>query len=292
LVLGCVEKINSLDIALSLPNNLRGFIPITQISERVTQRVVAIAEDSDEEEEGDKLEAENDAEKPESDDVQLDGMFKVGQYLRAYVLHAKEEVATRGPQGEKGASKTRKRIELSLDPKLVNTGLNTSDLTVGITVQASVVSVEDHGLVMDLGLGEDLKGFLSSKELGSGFKLADIKEGQVLLCTVTGLSSNGKIVKLSADLEQKFSKKGKLAGGKASWWLSQANSIDAFLPGTAVEVLVTEVGKQGGVVGTIMGMLDAVADFFHVAGWDEKELEEKVKTGTKVKPSPNLVDIY
>jgi rRNA biogenesis protein RRP5 len=297
LVLGCVEKINNLDIALSLPNNLTGFVPITQISERVTQRVVAMAEDSDEEDEEDeeesaKPEAENDTEKPESDDVQLDGMFKVGQYLRAYVLHAKEEVATKGPQGEKGASKTRKRIELSLDPKLVNTGLKTSDLAVGITVQASVVSVEDHGLVMDLGLGEDLKGFLSSKELGSGFKLADIKEGQVLLCTVTGLSSNGKIVKLSADLEQKFSKKGKLPGGKASWWLSQANSIDAFLPGTAVEVLVTEVGKQGGVVGKIMGMLDAVADFFHVAGWDEKELEEKVKTGSKVKPSTNIVDLY
>lgn len=103
-----------------------------------------------------------------------------------------------------------------------------------------------------------------------------------MLCTVIGLSSNGRIVKLSAKLEQKFSKKGKLGGGKASWWLSQAKSIDAFLPGTGVEVLVTEVGKQGGVVGTIMGMLDAVADFFHVAGWDQKDLEERVKPGSKV----------
>ncbi|KAA8912855.1 hypothetical protein FN846DRAFT_931829 [Sphaerosporella brunnea] len=289
MVLGCVERINSTDIALSLPNNLTGFIPITQISEKVTKRIEAMLEDSDDskdEEEGDKPEAdedaEEDAEKPESDDVQLDSMFKIGQYLRAYILHAKEEVAVKGPQGEKSASRTRKRIELSLEPKLANTGIAVSDLAVGITVQASVVSVEDHGLVMDMGIGEDLKGFLSSNELGS-FKLEDIKEGQVLLCTVTGLSSNGKIVKLSADLEQKFSKKGKLAGGKASWWLTQANSIGAFLPGTGVEVLVTEVGKQGGVVGTIMGMLDAVADFFHVAGWDEKELEEKVKIGSKIK---------
>jgi rRNA biogenesis protein RRP5 len=291
MVLGCVERINNMDIALSLPNNLMGFVPITQISEKNTKRIEAMVEDS-EDEEDDKHAVEDDAEKPEADDVQLDGMFKVGQYLRAYVLHAKEEVAVKGPQGEKSASRTRKRIELSLDPKLANTGLTSSDLAVGITVQASVVSVEDHGLVMDMGLDNDLKGFLSSKELGNGFKLADVKEGQVMLCTITGLSSNGKIVKLSADLEQKFSKKGKLAGGKASWWLSQANSIDAFLPGTGVEVLVTEVGKRGGVVGTIMGMLDAVADFFHVAGWDQKELEEKVKIGTKVKSLHDVFDRY
>lgn len=272
-----MERINATDIALSLPNNLTGFVPITQISDKVTSRVDAMVEDTDDEEK-----ETEDAEKEDSDDVQLEGMFKVGQYLRAYVLHATEEVAVKTSRGEKGAPRTRKRIELSLDPKLANTGLTTPDLAVGISVQASVVSVEDHGLVMDLGLDNDLKGFLSSKELGSGFTYTEVKEGQVMLCTVTGLSSNGKIVKLSANLEQKFSKKGKLGGGKASWWLSQANSIDALLPGIGVEILVTDVGKQGGVVGTIMGMLDAVADFFHVAGWDQKELEERVKPGSKV----------
>jgi rRNA biogenesis protein RRP5 len=278
--LGSVERINSIDVALSLPNNLTGFVPITQISDKVTKRVEEMVEDS--EEENENSDVEDDAEKPETDDVKLEGMFKVGQYLRAYVLHSTEEVEVKGPKGEKSAPKTRKRIALSIDPKLANTGLTATDLTVGCTVQASVVSVEDHGLVMDLGFDSDLKGFLSSKELGSCFSIADVKEGQVLFCTVTGLSSNGKIVKLSADLEQKFSKKGKLAGGKASWWLSQAPSIDAFLPGTGVEVLVTEVGKQGGVVGKIMGMLDAVGDFFHVAGWDQKALEEKIKIGSKV----------
>lgn len=279
-----MERINSTDIALSLPNNLTGFVPITQISEKVTSRVEAMAEDTDDEDD-EKEDAEKDDE--DDDDVHLEGMFKVGQYLRAYVLHATEEVAVKGANEVKGAPRTRKRIELSLDPKLCNTGLTTPDLAVGISVQASVASVEDHGLVMDLGLDNDLKGFLSSKELGSGFAHTEVKEGQVMLCTVTGLSSNGKIVKLSANLEQRFSKNGKLGGGKASWWLSQANSINAFLPGSGVEVLVTDVGKQGGVVGTIMGMLDAVADFFHVAGWDVKELGERVKPGSKVWHSHN-----
>lgn len=241
-----------------------------------------MVEDSEDEEAAEESGNEEAAEKPEADDVKLESMFKVGQYLRAYVLHSTEDVDVKGAKGEKSASKTRKRIELSIDPKVVNTGLTSTDLIVGTTVQASVLSVEDHGLVMDLGMDGDLKGFLSSKELGPKLSIADAKEGQVLFCTVTGMSSNAKIVKLSADLEQKFSKKGKLAGGKASWWLGQAPSIDAFLPGTGVEVLVTEVGKQGGVVGTIMGMLDAVADYFHVAGWDQKDLEDKVKPGSKV----------
>lgn len=211
--------------------------------------------------------------------VELASMFRVGQYLRAHVLHSTEEVLAAGA----AAPRTRKRIELSLDPKLANAGLSTSDLTVGCTVQASVVSVEDHGLVMDLGLDDPgLKGFLSSKELGNSLSFPGIKEGQVLLCTVSGLSASRQVVRLSADLEQKFTDDGKLQAGKPSWWLSQANSIHAFLPGTGAEVLVTQVGRNGGVAGSVMGMLDAVADYFHVAGWDSKALKNKVKTGSKV----------
>jgi rRNA biogenesis protein RRP5 len=273
-----------MDIALSLPNNLTGFIPITRISGKLTERVEALAEElQEEEEEEEEEEKTSDADgETEGDDVDLEGMFKIGQYLRAYVIHSIEDVAAKGPKGEKTGSRNKKRIELSIDPKLANNGLAVSDLVVGCTVQASVASVEDHGLVMDVGFGSGVKGFLSSKEMGSGYTISDAKEGQVMLCTVTGLSSKGRTIKLSADLEQKFTKKGKLAGGKASWWLSQAPTVDAFLPGTGVEVLVTEVGRSGGVAGQIMGMLDAVADFFHVAGWEGKELEEKIKRGSKV----------
>lgn len=273
LVLGCIQKVNKTDIALSLPNNLTGFISITQISDKLTSQIEALAEsesESDEPEEDDKS---------ISDHIDLENIFRVGQYLRACVLRAPEDVTVKGEK-RNTQSKTKKRIGLSIYPRLVNTGLSAVDLPVGSTVQAAVASVEDHGLVMDLGLDGDVKGFLSSKELGPGFTISQVREGQVILCTATGRSSNGKIVKLSADLEQKFSKKGKLANGKSNWWLTDLPSIDMFLPGTGVEVLVTDV-RQGGVVGKIMGMLDAVCDLFHAAGW-EKDLEEKIKPRTKV----------
>ncbi|KAI5806996.1 rRNA biogenesis protein RRP5 [Geopyxis carbonaria] len=273
LVLGCIQKINKTDIALSLPNNLTGFISITQISDKLTSKIEALAES---ESEGEEAEDDN---KSVSDHIDLESIFRVGQYLRACVLRAPEEVAVKGDK-RNTQTKTKKRIGLSIYPSLVNTGLSTINLPVGSTVQAAIASIEDHGLVMDLGLEGDVKGFLSSKELGPGFTISKAQEGQVIFCTVTGRSSNGKIVKLSADLEQKFSKKGKLASGKANWWLADMPSIDMFLPGTGVEVLVTDI-KQGGIVGKIMGMLDAVCDFFHAAGW-EKDLE-KIQPGTKIK---------
>lgn len=277
LVLGCISKINVTDLEISLPNNLTGFVPLTSISESFTKKVELLAEDSDEEE----SDREKDGETKE-DSFDLAAMFHVGQYLRACVVHSVEDVPTRkGASGEQ--NQTKRHIVLSLEPCMTNAGLSSNELVVGTTVQASVSSIEDHGLIMELGIGGDVKGFLAKKELGHDFTMTGMVEGQVMLCTATGLSSNGKTVKLSADLEQKPSKKGKLAGGKSAWWVSQAPTVDAFLPGTGVEVLITEVGIHNGLVGKIMGMLDATIDFFHVAGWSAKPLEERFKAGDKVR---------
>lgn len=249
-----------------------------------------------EEEEEEAEAAEEEAEKEEKEEwedgaskasLDLSSMFRMGQYLRAYVLHTSEE---RPRKSGIEKAQTKKRIKLSLYPRLANTGLKTEELVVGCMIQASVASVEDHGLVMDLGLEGDVKGFLALKDLGPQITPTAVQEGQVFLCAVTGTSSNGKIVKLSTSLEQKPSKKGKLPDGKGSWWLSEAPTIDAFLPGTGVELLITEVGKQGGLVGKIMGMLDAVIDYFHVAGWDTKELSTRFKPGNKA--CDNLAKLY
>jgi rRNA biogenesis protein RRP5 len=281
LILGCISKINATDLAIALPNNLTGFVPLTSISETFTKKIESLIDESEDEASEEEQEEKGSQSKDEKDAFDLNAMFRVGQYLRTYVVHSIEDVATKaGSSGDQ--NKTKRRIELSLDPSLANSGLTPSDLVVGCTVQASISSVEDHGLVMELGISEGIKGFLAKKELGHDFTMAKATQGQVLLCTVTGIGSNGKIIKLSADLEQKPSKKGKIAGGKGTWWVSQAPTINAFLPGTGVEVLVTEVGKKGGLVGKIMGMLDATIDYFHIAGWKPEELSERFKIGEKV----------
>lgn len=142
---------------------------------------------------------------------------------------------------------------------------------------ASVVSVEDHGIVMDIGFQEsDMRGFMSSKEIGNERDLSKLQVGSVLLCTITGFSSNRKIVKLSADTS-------KVANPKKLNYLTDAPSIDAFLPGTAVEVLVTSLTAHG-LAGKVMGMLDVTADLIHSGAFSSgKSLENKYKIGAKVK---------
>ncbi|RDW94919.1 hypothetical protein BP5796_00682 [Coleophoma crateriformis] len=259
LVLGQISQINVHDIAISLPNNLTGYVPITSISDKLTERIEAIA-----------AAEENDDEDEESDveDIELEKLFSLGQYLRAYVVSTTEEASS---------GKAKRRIELSLRPQQSNNALAVQNIVTNGTLMASVTSVEDHGLIMDLGLEDiNMRGFMSSKEIGSGVDLTKIQEGAVYLCMVTGLSSNGKIVKLSADTQ-------KIANPKKLNHLVEAPTVDAFLPGTAVEVLISEI-TQRGICGKVMGMVDVTADLMHSgAGATDKDLEKKYKIGAKIK---------
>ena len=164
LVPGCISQINQADLALSLPNNLIGFVPLTSISESLNKKVEALIWDSNDDEDEDG-EGKIETAKSESseDDVDLMSMFQIGQYLRAYVVSSSEPANSKSSPGSKNI---KRRIELSLDPAIANNSLTATELVIGCTIQASVTSVEDHGLVMNLGIGDDLKGFLSSKELG------------------------------------------------------------------------------------------------------------------------------
>jgi rRNA biogenesis protein RRP5 len=245
-----------------LPNNLTGYVPITSISDKITQRVEEIAA-------AEELEQENEEDTPE--DVELSSMFSIGQYLRAFVVSTSDDTTTAT------ATKSKRRIELSIRPQQSNNSLSTQNIIPNNMVMASVASVEDHGLVMDLGLNNTtVKGFMSSKEIGRGIELSKVREGAVYLCMVTGLSSNGKIVKLSADTQ-------KIANTKKLSYLSEAPTIDAFMPGTAVEILVTDVNSRG-IIGKVMGMINVTVDLIHSgAALPGKDLEKKYRLGSKIK---------
>jgi rRNA biogenesis protein RRP5 len=262
LVLGQVSQINAHDIALALPNNLTGYVPLTSISGKLTERVEQmVAEDA----------LSSDESSDVGDDIDLQAIFSIGQYLRAFV------VSTSDNNPNKPTEIGKRRIELSLHTQQANIGLSTKELVPNSMVMASVVSVEDHGLIMDIGLQKDgIGGFMSSKEIGYSVDIATIQEGAVFLCMITGLSSNGKIVKLSADMQ-------KIANPKKPSYLVEAPTVDAFLPGTAIELLVTDITPRG-VAGKIMGTIDATADLIHSGlGNGGKDLDKKYKIGSKVK---------
>ncbi|KAK6611534.1 S1 RNA binding domain-containing protein [Botrytis cinerea] len=261
LVLGQVSQINATDIALSLPNNLTGYVPITAISDKVTERVEAIAA-AEEDDADDEVEVE---------DIDLKKMFSLGQYLRAYVVSTSDDTNTAT------LGKGKRRIELSLRPQHANNGVTPQNLINNTTLMASVTSVEDHGLIMNIGLEDTgIRGFMGAKDIGYEVVLADVQEGAVFLCMVTGLSSNGKTVKLCADTQ-------KIGNVKKSNYLTDAPTVDAFLPGTAVETLIVDVSSRG-LTGKVMGMVDVTADLMH-SGTSvmNQELEKKFKIGAKVR---------
>lgn len=215
-------------------------------------------------------ESENEDEDTENDSLELRDYFYLGQYLRAHVISA-------GSNAADVNSRNKKRIELAVDPRQANSGLSKSDLVENTAVQASVVSVEDHGLIMDLGIeGSDAKGFMSSKEIDPKTEYSSIKEGSVFLCMVTGHNAGGNVVKLSADLRSSGSI-------KKSHYLSTAPTINSYLPGTAAEILLTDVSSNG-LAGKIMGMLDTTVDLVQSGGNSGKEdLTKKFHTGAKIK---------
>ncbi|KAI8634910.1 nucleic acid-binding protein [Xylariaceae sp. FL1651] len=255
LVLGQVTEIHPLQVVLALPNSLSGHVPITSISDILSDRVAAEAE---------TLEDENDGD----DSVDLKGIFEVGQYLRAYVTSTTEESTGK-------LTKSRKHIELSLRPEHANTGLSSQEIVENSVVMASVFSAEDHGYVMDLGLSDsNMRGFLPRKEVADDLPESRMQPGSVVLCLVTGKNANGKIVQLTT-LQHKL--------GKIQNFASEATTIQAFLPGSAVELMVSDVSKRG-LAGKVMGSLDVTADLIHSGlGPKALDLEAKYKIGKKIK---------
>jgi rRNA biogenesis protein RRP5 len=260
LVLGLVSKVSKYDVTLALPNNLTGRVPLTAISKAMTERIEKLAAEDDSEE-GDDETAEA------SGDIDLNSILRTGQYLRACVTST---------GGSADTSKERKHIELSIRPDQTNPGIIADDIPRNAVLQAEVKSVEDHGLVMDLGLGSDVKGFIGKKDIGSSSDMKSMKKGAVLLCLVLEPRSKGQIVKLSADPERI----GNIQKGNV---LADSPTIDNFIPGAAVDVLITDVSTTG-IAGKVLGVLDVTADAIHSGfATSAKALEKLYPIGSKAK---------
>lgn len=131
-IFGQIVSILPLALIVSLPNQLFAHVPITNISTQFTELLErADAEDlsdpeDEDDEDGDKL--------PRDTHPELFDLFTVGQYVRAVV----SAVHAAGATDISGIGKTRdeisrasKRVELSLIPENVNTGVSKSDLKPG-----------------------------------------------------------------------------------------------------------------------------------------------------------------
>lgn len=227
-ILGQIVKIRPLELVISLPNSLIGYVPITNISSQLS-KIIECQNDDDSEDED-----MEDAEKKDTPIPDLTDLFTLGQFVKTTV------VSTASPYG--GTSEKR-HIELSIDPAQVNAHLNKEDLAPGVAVQGSVSSIEDHGLIIDIGPiapSNGLSAFISNKELKPvlGKSMPNTSHiGQVLILTIASLSSNGRTLTLSCN-----------PLSESVPLLTTVESIKTASAGVLVDATITEVRPNGIVV--------------------------------------------
>lgn len=210
-VLAQVMSIQPLAIVVSLPNQLFGHVPITQITSQLTKRLESTDDPEDEEVDDDN--SDGSTQVPD-----LTDLFHVGQYVRAVVIstHAPGTTDVVGlGRVRDDAIKASRRVELSLLPEKVNTGVRKVDLKVGYvslsqrwndgtliahqSLSAAVRSIEDHGYQLELGVS-DVSGFLSLKEAHKGSsERSRLPVGALIHVSVIKMSSNGRICTLTND---------------------------------------------------------------------------------------------
>lgn len=247
-VMGQITRISKMNLTVSIGNNLLAFVPITSISEEVTAQIEAYensaSEDSEEEDEDDK-------EFPSLGDI-----FSVGQWVRGKVVPVEDKEGI--------------KLQLTIEPQVVNEPLEEDDIVTGNVLQVSVKSVEDHGVLLNT--GRKVPGFIANKELEAA-ELApkDLHVGQVLLAAVVKTSSRNIAMKPAgaADIDNK----------KA--FLETISSIDAIQPGTLVKALVSEVTSHG-VIARVFGMVDASLNLPHLGEYNLERLQEKYPIGASI----------
>lgn len=262
-VLGQIIKINKYDILVGLGDNLFGHLPITGISDEITAQVEAYAEDEQQSSDDEDVGYDNDDENAQTvtgtlktkgiEFPVLKNIFTIGQWINAQVVEPKE------------ASK--KQIELSIEPSIVNKDLESDDFNAGNVIQGSVVSKEDHGIVLNIGKS-DITGFISNKNL----KDQDSEQfavGKVILTSIVSKSARAlslRPVEAAPKLAQ----------------VSAITSVDAIQPGAIVSALVNNVTKNG-VVTKVFGLVDATLNLAHLNEYNHEQLQHKYGVGNNIK---------
>ncbi|XP_025966122.2 protein RRP5 homolog isoform X1 [Dromaius novaehollandiae] len=229
LLLGCIKEVSDFELVISLPNGLSGFVPVTQISDAYSKML------SEQVAEGELVEDLN----------SLSNMYSPGTLVRCIVISV-----------EKSAD-GRQSVKLSINPKKVNKGLNTSALASGMLLSGLVSSVEDHGYLIDIGVS-GTNAFLPRQKAQSYIKSVkkgpDLKVGQNLNCLIEEVKNEGRIVRLSIDRSEVAAS---LATERQNWTLSN------LLPGLVVKARVQKVAPLG-ITLSFLSSFTGIVDFMHM----------------------------
>ncbi|KAF9991646.1 rRNA biogenesis protein rrp5, partial [Entomortierella chlamydospora] len=265
-VLGCITDIthghdNLPELVVALPNNLTGYVNISEISDELIQ------------ESGDIL-------------PDLKEHFFIGQWVQCVIIGLQKGAS--GGTAASGSDKHRRKIFLSVKPFIVNAGVRPIDIAAGMLISGAIQSVEDHGYIVSLGM-HGLHGFIKNSEAKMYQRIKNndkpLAVGQVLAFSVLSMESNKKTVQLTVD-----SLKVSRATLADDFSFSEIGSV---MPGDVIEAHVTEIQDIGAVC-KFMGHFDATIDYFHTSQdmiTSKKQLEETYKVNDKVRARVLYIDL-
>ncbi|KAH9065673.1 nucleic acid-binding protein [Lactarius vividus] len=265
-ILAQIVSIEPLALIVSLPNQLYGHVPITQITSEFTSALETMDADdellSDEEVEGVVTRT--------SRIPDLFDLFLPGQYLRCIVVAAHAAGATKTGSGRArdDVEKASRRVELSLVPEQVNQGVVKTDLRSGFTMSASVKSIEDHGYILNLGVPE-VSGFLSFKDAKKALENSErLAVGAIVDVSVLKMSSNGRTCNVTIN-----------PSSVRVSYLTEVTNVKSILPGELAQCLITSVSPLGLNV-QVLGYFEGTIDEYHLPPGDPID---NFKAGKKVK---------
>ena len=268
-----IIKISSIELIVSLPGQLLGHIPITNISKHFTNRLdQSLNDESDNE----SNESNDDDDNDKVDSIpELDEIFEIGQFLRASVSHIHKDTSGVGRVRKEGEEvvKASRKVELTIDPQSVNETLTFNDLDKGFTLTGSVRSIEDHGYILDLGI-DNVDGFISKSTL-SDLENYDPKFlnqiGTILPLTVIEKPST-KVCNVTPDL---------MTYKKSV--MNEANTLESVMPGSLLNAMITAILPNGLNV-KFYGFFEGTISIDHIPYDDSKRpLSERYPIGKKLK---------
>ncbi|KAG0668266.1 rRNA biogenesis protein rrp5 [Maudiozyma exigua] len=253
-LLGQTSRISKNDLCVTFADGISGYVNMAHISEQFTNILEEMDEDMEEKEQDDDYESSDDESK-DNELPDLNNYFKIGQWLRSYVtVNTALEVRTK--------KNNKKRIELSLEPSIVNTFVS-EDLTKNCTIQCSVKSIEDHGAILDIGV-DGFTGFISKSDV------PDIKS---LLVGTVFLGNIIKTTDRTVTVNTVFSgKKNKI---------TQISAVDAVLPGQTVDLLCEEVSENG-IIGKAFGVVPGFINSSHLRVFKKDDINHKFAVGSNI----------
>ena len=295
--------IRPLELIVSLPNQLLGHIPITNISSEYTARLEEEGDDSSEEESDEDSDEEDKEKEPKSVGLPaLNELYAVGQWVSAIVVSSGSTDSKAKIGGRTGDENVRaaQRIELSTEPEKVNEGIAKGDLRAGFVRYTSSTTrfvltyvrrrsplLFNRSKITDtssrsVSLPSPLSSLSRKRRNFSRLVYKSVKSSAVESRTsqrTDELATSPSVELKSSDRQSVSLSAFSRIVSNALVQLTNATSIASILPATLVTALVTATLSSGLNV-KFFGYFDGTIDLFHLNNLDP---EKDFKVGQKIK---------